>query len=140
MSTETLADFPARASDKLRYGDTDAQGHVNNAVFSTFLETARTELLYAAAEGDEAILDRGCGFVIVRLELDYVAEVLWPGSVDMGTRVVKVGSSSVTLDQTVFQADKVVARARSVMVQVNLASRKPQALSERAKARLEALI
>lgn len=40
-----LEGFPFRSSDKLRYGDTDRQGHVNNAVFSTFLETGRVELL-----------------------------------------------------------------------------------------------
>ncbi len=36
-----LEEFPLRTSDKVRYGDTDRQGHVNNAVFSTFLETGR---------------------------------------------------------------------------------------------------
>ena len=32
--------FPSRTHDKLRYNDTDRQGHVNNAVFSTFLESS----------------------------------------------------------------------------------------------------
>ena len=42
----TLEQFPIRTYDKLRYADTDRQGHVNNAVFSTFLETGRVELIY----------------------------------------------------------------------------------------------
>ena len=37
--------FPFRTRDKLRYGDTDRQGHVNNAVFATFLETGRVDML-----------------------------------------------------------------------------------------------
>lgn len=45
MITLTLADFPFTSFDKLRYCDTDKQGHVNNAVFSTFLETGRAEFL-----------------------------------------------------------------------------------------------
>ena len=38
---EFLDQFPLRTRDKLRYADTDRQGHVNNAVFATFLETGR---------------------------------------------------------------------------------------------------
>ncbi len=41
-----IGDFPVVTTDKLRYCDTDRQGHVNNAVFLTFLETGRVELLY----------------------------------------------------------------------------------------------
>ncbi|MFZ9635943.1 MAG: hypothetical protein ACO3EK_19200, partial [Alphaproteobacteria bacterium] len=36
-------DYPRHSQDKLRYGDTDRLGHVNNAAFSTFLETGRVE-------------------------------------------------------------------------------------------------
>lgn len=37
----TLAAYPLHSRDKLRYGDTDRQGHINNAVFATFFETGR---------------------------------------------------------------------------------------------------
>ncbi|HDG9121136.1 TPA: acyl-CoA thioesterase, partial [Pseudomonas aeruginosa] len=47
MSSEPeLKDFPIHSSDKIRYADTDRQGHVNNAVFATFLETGRVEIIY----------------------------------------------------------------------------------------------
>lgn len=39
MDALSLEDFPLRTYDKIRYADTDQQGHVNNAVFATFLET-----------------------------------------------------------------------------------------------------
>lgn len=41
-----MLDFSLLTTDKIRYSDTDRQGHVNNAVFSTFLETGRAERLY----------------------------------------------------------------------------------------------
>ena len=44
MKLLTLHDFPIQAFDKLRYADTDRQGHVNNANFSTFLETGRVSV------------------------------------------------------------------------------------------------
>ena len=46
MQDLPLSDFPLKTYDKIRYADTDRQGHVNNAVFSTFLETGRVEFLY----------------------------------------------------------------------------------------------
>ncbi|MEZ4763396.1 MAG: acyl-CoA thioesterase, partial [Calditrichia bacterium] len=48
MELLNLDDFPLKTFDKIRYADTDRQGHVNNATFSTFLETGRVEVLYNA--------------------------------------------------------------------------------------------
>jgi acyl-CoA thioester hydrolase len=74
----TLSQFALHAYDKLRYADTDRQGHVNNSVFSTALETGRVELLYAP---DAAIVEPHKSFVIARLELDFRGELTWPGEV-----------------------------------------------------------
>lgn len=129
-----LGTYPARTTDKLRYGDTDRQGHVNNAVFSTFLETGRVDLLYSENGG---ISDEGCAFVIARLELDFIGEINWPGTVEIGTAVVKTGRSSLTLDQLVCQNGKPVAQAKTVIVQMNETTRKAQALSEDTRAKLD---
>jgi len=121
-----LEDYALRSHDKLRYGDTDRQGHVNNAVFSTFLETGRVEMVHDASG---AFTQADCSFVIAHLSLDFISEMLWPGRVDIGTRVQAVGRSSLTLEQALFQDGKLVAQARTVMVQVNNATRRSQALS-----------
>ncbi|WP_370198850.1 acyl-CoA thioesterase [Roseibium sp.] len=131
---ESLEAFVLRTGDKLRYGDTDRQGHVNNAVFATFLETGRVELLY-----NEALADLGAAFVIARLELDFLAEVNWPGEVEIGTAVLDVGRSSFKLFQKVFQDGKPVAQAVTVIVQMSESTRKSQPLSERARERLQEL-
>ena len=47
MSVPPLESDALRTHEKLRYADTDRQGHVNNAVFATMLETGRVELLYS---------------------------------------------------------------------------------------------
>lgn len=132
-----LADYPLTTFDKLRYRDTDRQGHVNNAVFATFLETGRVELLIAP-DGD--LNDDGCDFVIASLHLDFVGEVRWPGQVDIGTRVVKIGRSSFTLEQGLFQRGRCVATATTVIVQMNERTRRSQALAEKALTRLRDLM
>jgi acyl-CoA thioester hydrolase len=128
-----LEDFPLRSFDKLRYGDTDRQGHVNNSVFTTLLETGRVELFH---QGDARLMDPGCSFVIAHLSLDFLAELHWPGQIDIGTGVIGVGRSSVRLEQALFQGERVAARAQTVIVQVSDASRRGQAFSERAIAYL----
>lgn len=130
----SVADFPLRTGDKLRYGDTDRQGHVNNAVFATFLETGRVELLY-----NEDLADEGSAFVIARLELDFLSEINWPGGVQIGTAVLEVGRSSFKLFQKVFQDGQPVAQGMTVIVQMNEATRRSQPLSERARKRLREL-
>ena len=130
-----LSAYPLRSHAKLRYADTDRQGHVNNAVFATLLETGRVELLYAA---DGALHEAGCSFVIASLQLDFHGEITWPGQVDVGTRVQSIGRSSVTLEQALFQGDRCVATSRTVIVQMDEATRRSRPLGEAAVRRLSA--
>ncbi|MTI45750.1 acyl-CoA thioester hydrolase [Roseibium hamelinense] len=125
----TLDDFPVKVSEKLRYRDLDRQGHVNNAVFATFLEAGRIGMLY---DGKGALVDAGAAFVIVRLELDFIAEITWPGTVDVGTRVMRVGRSSFGLEQGIFQGETLAGFAVSTIVQTDFATRKSKPLSEKA--------
>lgn len=130
----TISDFPLRAIDKLRYADTDRQGHINNAVFATFLETGRVEVIFG-----QALTDAGASFVIARLELDFLSEVNWPGEVEIGTSVLDIGRSSFRLFQSVFQNGSPVAKAVTVIVQMNESTRKSHPLTEEARQKLEKL-
>lgn len=130
-----LEAFPARAHDKLRYADTDRQGHVNNAVFATFLETGRVELLYDPAA---PLAGPGASFVIASLRLDLRAELTWPGRVEIGTGVLKIGTSSLTLAQALYQGATCAATGETVIVQVGPDGR-PLPLGAAAVARLSVL-
>ena len=135
MSISPLESYSLRTHEKLRYADTDRQGHVNNAVFSTMLETGRVELLYSL---DKPLHSEGCTFVLASLHLDFLGEVTWPGQVDVGTCVALVGKSSVTFEQGLFQNGECVATAKTVVVQMNLASRRSHPLSEESRQRFGA--
>ncbi len=130
-----LAAFPARAHDKLRYADTDRQGHVNNAVFATFLETGRVELLY---DPTAPLAAPGASFVIASLRLDLRAELTWPGRVEIGTGLRKIGTTSLTLAQALYQGEVCAATAETVIVQVGPDGR-PLPLGVAAAQRLSAL-
>jgi len=130
------AAYPRVTFDKVRYADTDRQGHVNNAVFSTYLETGRVEFLY---DPESPMYEDGTEFVIVSLKVHLEDEIHWPGRVEIGTRVARVGTSSITIEQGLFQDDRRAATAETVVVQIDGKTRKSAPLSRGTVARLEAL-
>lgn len=129
-----LENFPFVTRDKLRYGDTDRQGHVNNAVFATFLETGRVDALM---RGDADLMGENGAFVLARLVIDYRQELLWPGEVDIGTRVLSIGRSSLRLDHAVFAKGQCMATGESVVVLTDITTRRSRPFSEAARAYLE---
>ncbi|ORE98138.1 thioesterase family protein [Aurantimonas sp. 22II-16-19i] len=130
----SLEDFPARTTDKLRYGDTDRQGHVNNAVYSTFFETGRVEMLHAG----DVPPPEGKAFVIARVTIDFRREVNWPGEVEIGTGVAAIGNSSIRLRQALFQNGRICASAESVIVLMDETTRRSTPLPEGMRAKLAA--
>ena len=136
LEQATIDDFPLHTDDKLRYADTDRQGHVNNAVFSNLLEDGRVELLY---HPEKPLADPGCSFVIARLTLDFRSEITWPGRVVTGTRVASIGRSSLALEQAIFQDGRCAATASTVIVHVNNATHRSHPFAEDATRLLESL-
>ena len=86
-----LADYPHRVADIIRFGDLDPQGHVNQAVFLTYFESGRVAMF---RDQDLGIGVPGVTFVMVRMEVDYMKELRWPGTIEIGTGVAEFGRSS----------------------------------------------
>jgi acyl-CoA thioester hydrolase len=63
-------------------------------------------------------------FVIARLVLEFRAEMHWPGTVEIGTRVERVGRSSATLAQVLFVHEACVATAESVAAMMDMTTRR----------------
>ncbi|AUH34734.1 acyl-CoA thioesterase [Paracoccus tegillarcae] len=133
----SLSDYQQTCREKLRYSDMDRQGHVNNAVYSTLFEAGRVEFMY---DGNSPLHDPGCGLVLVKLEIDFVTEMSWPGHVEIGTRLVSLGRSSMRSDQAIFQNGNCMAIARNTVVQMNQSTRKSQPISDDLRARLSELL
>ena len=126
-STPRLEDFPYRLSDNVRFADLDPNGHVNNAVYATYFETGRVTLVKDRGNG---LMPEGLGWIMVRLDTHFRAELHWPGQIELGLGVVKFGRTSVTFEQVVFSEGKCVASAQAVTVLIDEATRKPAPLTE----------
>lgn len=106
-------------TQKLRYCDTDGQGHVSNITFAVMCEAGGCELGAAAhmfGKPDFAM-------VIAHLDIDYLAEMNWPGDVTIETQVSHIGARSFTLCHKLFVGGVQTARARSVMVMIDALTR-----------------
>ena len=121
-----LEDFPYRLTDNVRYADLDPNQHVNNAVYATYFETGRVTLVKDRSYG---LMPPGLGWMLVRLDIHFRAELRWPGTIEMGLGVAKFGRTSVTFDQVVFSEGRCVASAQSVMVLIDENTHKPAPLT-----------
>lgn len=131
-----LAAYPHLIEDRVRYGDTDRQGHVNNAVYATFFETGRTMMF---AERLPTLVSATREPVLARLVIDFRREVHWPGMVTIGSGVLSVGTSSCAFAQAVFQGETCVASGEAVIVQLDSATRRSVPWSKEQRALLQAM-
>jgi acyl-CoA thioester hydrolase len=125
-STPRLEDFPYRLTDNVRFADLDPNQHVNNAVYATYFETGRVTLMKDHSYG---LMPEGLGWIMVRLDIHFRAELRWPGTVEMGLGVSRFGRTSVTFDQVVFSQGRCVASAQAVTVLIDEATRRPTPLT-----------
>jgi acyl-CoA thioester hydrolase len=128
-----LADFPHRVTEIIRFGDIDAQGHVNNAVFATYFESGRVALF---RDPDLGIGIENATYVLVRQEIDFLRELRWPGDVVVGTALAELGRSSFTVAQGVFAGEECAAAARATLVMLDTTTRRSRPLPPEAIARL----
>ena len=113
--------------ETVRFRDVDAMGHVNNAVFLTYIEEARIAyLLRFGAEVTQMIL--------ARAEIDFRAPLRDGDELEIGVRPVGVGTKSFELEYEVRSADALAAEAKTVIVSFDYESGKsvdvPQAWRE----------
>jgi acyl-CoA thioester hydrolase len=97
--------FPHVHRDRVRFRDCDAMGHVNNAVFSTYLEESRIGVLGGLDD-----------FILARVEIDFRSELRMGEEVAVRSRCSRVGTKSFDLEHVIAAGDRVVAEAKSVLV------------------------
>ena len=119
----------------VRWRDTDALGHVNHAVFLTYLEEGRDAFFMQAFGGEP-------DYVMARMEVDFRAEVRHPQRrVTVHLAVEHLGTTSLTTREAILTPDgEVAAEARVVTVRWDRRARKPVPFSDTERARLTAVI
>ena len=119
----------------IRYSDQDAMAHVNNTALATYIEAARTAFIYDLISKGGM---QGLEFILARVIIDYLQELHYPGTVEVGARLIRVGNKSLTTGYGVFRGDECIATSESVNVFYDMTTRKTVAPSGSVRAALVA--
>ena len=127
---------------QVRFRDCDPLGHVNNAVYLTYLEQARFTLgrkqlgFIAKSAGDPG--PRGLGFILARAECDFRAQARYGDWLDVKLSLGDFGRSSFNYTYEIMNADTgaLVASAKTVLVWFDYDAQKPAPLDDQTKAKL----
>ena len=126
----------------VRFNDCDPLGHVNNAVYLTYLEQARFALwrdqLGYVARAAGAGGSRGVGFILARAEIDFRAQARYGDELEVRVRLADVGRSSFAYEYEVvaIATGGVVASARTVQVRFDYDAEKPVPIDDTLRERL----
>jgi acyl-CoA thioester hydrolase len=120
----------------VEFRDIDAAGHVNNAVYLTYLETARISYLVDVLEADFAY---ELSLILARITVDFRSPARFPETLEIGTRVTRVGTKSFEMEHEVRGDDgRLVLEASSVLVAYDYSTDRSMAVPEPWRARLDA--
>jgi len=122
------AEFKFFEKVTLRWADNDSYGHINNAHYYSFFDTAVDGFLLTYNLRKYFIEERQT--LVVASECRYFKQVSAPGWIHVGVRVGKVGKSSITYEVAVFTDDHEDAAAQGLFIHVctNRESQRPTAI------------
>jgi len=132
-------DYPPFGVITTRWKDNDVYGHVNNVEYYSFFDTVINEYLIQAGGLD--IHDGGVIGLCVESQCTFKQSLSFPGTVDAGLRVAKLGTSSVHYEIGLFNAGAAdpVATGRFVHVFVDRTTRRPVPIPDQLRTSLEHL-
>ncbi|MFP3939640.1 MAG: acyl-CoA thioesterase [Thermoanaerobaculia bacterium] len=130
---------PVTVDIPVRFRDVDGMGHVNNAVFSTYLETARIEYWHRLFP-DELDLSQ-VEMILARAEIDFRGQIRFPGTVRVSARCPRIGTKSFDLAYRVGPAagGELYAEARTVQVAYDYRTGRTVPVSDELRRRIETL-
>ncbi len=136
----TRAEYFHFLSLPTRWMDNDVYGHINNALYYGFFDTAIND--YLITEGGLDINDGDAIGFAVESGCQYLAPLAFPEVVEVGLRVGKLGNSSVRYELAIFKQSEALAAAVGYFVHVfvDRQTQRPVPMPESIRTALERLI
>ena len=109
-SKEKITDFKFQHNIKTRWKDSDAFRHINNAVYLSYVEDARLELMRRWG-----ITQDGKSVIVASAKIDYYKQVIHPTQLIIGQTVSRIGNKSFDITSIVFNEDTKESVCKSVI-------------------------
>jgi acyl-CoA thioester hydrolase len=114
---DLAGEFRHRREIEVRFADTDAMGHVNNALYHTYVESARTSYLEDVLGEPVRLGVHGeLSFILAESRMVHRSPAFYGETLTVESRVTKIGRSSVTMEHRMTAPESRVAPRRLVAV------------------------
>lgn len=135
MFIAELNKFAHQTTLRVPFGDIDWLGHVNNARYLTYFETARAELLYEMF-GEAG--GKWLNLIIARAEIDFMSPARWNENLQVKIRPISIGRTSWVYEYEIeaenFGKEKgtkrVIAKGKTIQVSYDYERRQPAPISK----------
>lgn len=129
---DLAGDFAHRVTVRVRFADTDAMAHVNNATYLTYIEVARIDW-WTAITGESLEREHGRrdGLILAEVETAFRSPVVFGETVTIETRATRLGRTSMALEHRLTAAStgggpaRLAATCRSVLVRYDYVAAAP---------------
>ncbi|MFC7131780.1 MULTISPECIES: acyl-CoA thioesterase [Salinibaculum] len=128
-----MSEFEYEVSLTVRFRDIDAMGHVNNAVYATYLEQARVQFIEDVI--GEPLMETGA--VVADLHIDFERPIDWGEEVTVAVRAGELGTSSIPLEYEIHADGDVAATAETLMVTFDPEAREPRPMPDAWRERIQ---
>lgn len=126
------ATYPSIMTLPARFDDIDVLGHVNNVSIVAYLQEARIAFTRAMRESANSSPQRA---FVAAMQVEYAAEMAYPGMIEIRTGLIDIGRTSYTFAQVVLQEGSPCVY--SVIAMVNAGDAGAEPLSDAFRATLE---
>ena len=109
MGMQSIADYSQHYELKTRWKDIDSFGHVNNAVFLTYIEDAR--IMYFKSWN---VTEKKRSLIVASIKIDYLRQIVHPSNLIVGQKISRIGNSSFDIQSAIFLHNDPKAAANSV--------------------------
>ncbi len=118
--------FPHWTEVSVRFNDMDSLSHVNNSLFNSYFEEARIQVLQEIPEWIED-LERKRSFVLRKSTIEYLAPILYPDTLLIGSGLLRVDTARVYALQAVYSSNtnRLCSTAETMGVWFDLQAQRP---------------
>ena len=110
MGEQSITDYPQHYELKTRWKDIDSFGHVNNAVFLTYIEDAR--IMYFKRWN---VTEKKRSLIVASIKIDYLRQIEHPSDLIVGQKISRIGNSSFDIQSAIFLNNDPKPAANSVV-------------------------
>jgi len=120
-----------------RVSETDGVGHINNVFVPIWFEAGRRDIFRIFSPNLD-FLD--WKLALVKVTVEYVDQLYLAENVEVRTGVEKIGTSSFTIKEEIYQTNRLCAKGQAIYVNYNFKEKKSEAIPNEIRDKLESII